>query len=312
MKYRQFGKTGLRVSELGFGAWGIGGDAYGSVTTTDALNALHEAEECGCNLIDTAMTYGHSEEIIGNFLSNRRDRWIVSTKYSGQNPDIETVVEQQLKNLNTDYIDFYQLHWAPTNSGCELYDKLEALKQAGKIRYYGVSLYSKSDIFFLLKNTKTDGFQLKLSLVDTEPFFSCRELIHDLSPGLLIRSSLREGTLTGKFNFSNKIIDSNDQRSKWTKRQWNLAIYEANKFKVLETPIKPLRLMAIAYPLSFPEVSSVLVGCKTASQVRANMNFEPGKLLSGEDQINIKNIQCNLGLRGGWRKYIRKMLYRFL
>jgi hypothetical protein len=84
MPYRHFGATGLKVSELGFGAWAIGGKAYGAVDRQDSLKALARAEELGCNLVDTAMVYGDSELVLGEFLRGRRSRWVVATKYSFQ------------------------------------------------------------------------------------------------------------------------------------------------------------------------------------------------------------------------------------
>jgi aryl-alcohol dehydrogenase-like predicted oxidoreductase len=117
MPYRRFGSTGLTVSELGFGAWAIGGKAYGVVDREDSLRALARAEELGCNLVDTAMIYGDSELVLGEFLRGRRSRWIVATKYTYQPAGMAATLEQQLIRLGTDVIDFYQLHWLPKDRG---------------------------------------------------------------------------------------------------------------------------------------------------------------------------------------------------
>ena len=109
MPYRRFGTTGLEVSEVGFGAWAIGGQAYGTVDRRDSLRALARAEELGCNLVDTAMVYGDSELVLGEFLRERRSRWIVATKYSYQPAGITAILEQQLSRMGTDVVDFYQL-----------------------------------------------------------------------------------------------------------------------------------------------------------------------------------------------------------
>ena len=99
MPYRRFGATGLQVSEVGFGAWAIGGKAYGSVDNAESLRALARAEELGCNLVDTAMVYGESEVVLGQFLKGRRDRWIVATKYSYQPAGMTATLEAQLRRL---------------------------------------------------------------------------------------------------------------------------------------------------------------------------------------------------------------------
>ncbi len=99
MPYRRLGRTDLFVSEIGFGAWGIGGTAYGGVSKQDSLQALARAEELGCNFVDTAQVYGDSEAVLGEFLTGRRDKWPVATKYSGQEPSLTKTPDQQLRTL---------------------------------------------------------------------------------------------------------------------------------------------------------------------------------------------------------------------
>ena len=140
MRLRQFGSTDLRISEVGFGSWAIGGASYGAVDKSESLRALARAEELGCNFIDTAGVYGESENVIGEFLADRRSRWVVATKYSGQPEGLTALVDTQLKRLRTDVIDLYQLHWMPRGKEEVLFDELARLKQAGKVRYCGVSL----------------------------------------------------------------------------------------------------------------------------------------------------------------------------
>ena len=113
MRLREFGTTSMKVSEVGFGSWAIGGQAYGTVNKAESLNALARAEELGCNFVDTALVYGESENVLGEYLAGRRSRWLIATKYSGQEGGLTATVEQQLRNLRTDTIDFYQIHWMP-------------------------------------------------------------------------------------------------------------------------------------------------------------------------------------------------------
>ena len=107
MQLRPFGATGIRVSELGFGAWAIGGQSYGVADRAESLRALARAEALGCNFVDTAAVYGDSEAVLGEFLAGRRGRWVVSTKYSGQPEGLVRTLESQLRALRTDAVDFY-------------------------------------------------------------------------------------------------------------------------------------------------------------------------------------------------------------
>ena len=179
MKERRLGKTGLRVSEIGFGCWAIGGNAYGTVRDEDSLDALEAAWDSGVNFFDTADIYGegHSEELLKKFLKGKsRDRLILATKcgwdfyktsekpasllplpgppgklnHTGHRKNFDTgyihfACEQSLKRLGTDVIDLFQLH----NPSLELIQKgdlvscLEGLKKAGKIRSIGISVHTE-------------------------------------------------------------------------------------------------------------------------------------------------------------------------
>lgn len=122
MRTRPLGRTGLTVSERGFGAWAIGGASFGAVATDVALDALARAEELGCNFVDTAAVYGESEALLGRFLPGRRERWIVASKYSGQPQGMTALVDEQLQRLRTDRIELYQIHWAPRGRDEALYE----------------------------------------------------------------------------------------------------------------------------------------------------------------------------------------------
>ena len=170
MKYRKFGNTDMQLSEIGFGAWAIGGTSFGRVAKQDAMGALAKAQELGCNFVDTAAVYGDSEAILGEFLQGRRDKWFLASKYSASPGGMTALLNEQLKRLKTDYLDFYQIHWAPARKEHHLYDELNTLKQSGAVRYIGVSLYNVNDIDYVLDNTTIDGFQVAFSLLDPYPF----------------------------------------------------------------------------------------------------------------------------------------------
>lgn len=304
MPYRHFGATGLKVSEVGFGAWAIGGKAYGTVDRQDSLRALAQAEELGCNLVDTAMIYGDSELVLGEFLRGRRSRWIVATKYSFQRAGLTATLEAQLRRLGTDVIDFYQLHWLPEDP--RLYEELYALKKAGKVRFVGSSVYSTSDIDAVIGHEQLDGVQLPFSLLDPDPFLLRAERLRASGLAVLIRSSLKEGFLSGKFRSDTTFPDANDQRHLWSPRRIARTVEQAERFRFLESDAGSLRRAAVAYPLSYPQVSTVLLGTKTAAQADDNFRESAGLRLSAASLRQVAAVQDELDA-GGRRTLMGRM-----
>ena len=306
MKQRQFGRTGLQVSERGFGAWAIGGRAFGAVPAPEALAALARAEEHGCNFIDTAAVYGESEALIGTFLRDRRDRWIVATKYSGQPEGMTALLEQQLRRLGTDHIDFHQIHWAPAEREASLYEELEALKRAGKIRFAGVSLKTLGDMHRVLAQPVIDGIQVPVSLLDPEPLASALPLLRARQPALVARSALRGGFLAGRYGAATRFQDANDQRSQWDDAHIRRLAAQASAFDFLDSAHGGLRDAALAYPLSFPEVSTLVISCKNATQVDQNLIDRP--TLDAAILMRIAQTQRRLGI--GRRRLHRRLADR--
>ncbi len=307
MPYRRFGATGLQVSEIGFGAWAIGG-MYGAVDRKDSLKALARAEELGCNLVDTAMVYGDSELALGEFLRGRRSRWIVATKYSFQSQGLTATVEAQLKRLGTNVIDFYQLHALPEDP--RLYEELYSLKKAGKVRFVGASIYSASDIDYVIDHAHIDAVQLPFSLLDPDPFLLGVERLRQSGLGVLIRSTLKEGFLTGKYRRDATFPDPNDQRHRWSAAKIARMVDDAERFRFLEEEAGSLLRAAVAYPLSYPEVSSVLLGTKTAAQAESNFRDLPGARLTRASLSRILALQDKMdaGGRRSFRALVRRVL----
>ena len=308
MPYRRFGATGLQISEVGFGAWAIGGTAYGAVDRRDSLKALARAEELGCNLVDTAMVYGDSELVLGEFLRDRRNRWIVATKYSFQPTGLTATLEAQLKRLGTDVIDFYQLHALPEES--HLYEELYRLKKAGKVRFIGASIYSTRDIDYVIDHTQLDGVQLPFSLLDPDPFLLRLERLRQSGLAVLIRSALKEGFLTGKFRRDATFPEAQDQRHRWSAAKIARTVDDVERFRFLEAETGSLLRAAVAYPLSYPEVSSVLLGTKTAAQAESNFQQLPGARLSTASLQRIMALQEEMdkGGRRSLRTFARRAL----
>lgn len=296
MQYRTLGKTKLRISETGFGSWAIGGESYGTVDKAESLRALAVAEELGCNFIDTAAVYGESESVIGEFLQGRRDRWILASKYSGRNVSLTETVEQQLKRLNTDVIDIYQIHWVPRDDGASLYEELYRLKREGKLRFVGVSLYSINDIDYVVDRTQLDTIQLQCNLLDPLPYVPRLGKIQQSGLGVIVRSSFKGGFLTGKYNREAVFSDSNDQRSQISRAELNTLLDHVEAMKFLEQDNGSLALAAARYPLSFAPTSTVILGTKTEAQARFNFGEVPGGKLSHENLQRILTVQKQLRL----------------
>jgi aryl-alcohol dehydrogenase-like predicted oxidoreductase len=313
MPYRVFGRTGLQVSEVSFGALGIGGAARGAVNRAESLRALARAEELGCNLADTAMIYGDSELVLGEFLRGRRSRWILATKYSYQPGGITATLEQQLSRLRTDVIDFYQLHWQPPQQPYEhFYDELYRLKKAGKVRFLGLSLYSPRSIDYVIDQTMLDGVQVRFSLLDPDPFILRMDRLRQSGLGVLIRSVLKEGFLTGKFERDVTFPDPNDDRHSWSAGRITRTVDTVERFRFLEADAGSMMRASVAYPLSFPEVSTVLVGTKTTAEAEVNFGQIPGARLSTASLRSIVALQDELdaGQRRSFKGLLKRLLWR--
>ena len=182
MQYQEFGKTGLRVSKLCLGTWGIGGAGWDSYSDESRMDAIKAALECGINFIDTAPAYnaGKAECYVGETLNKlkKRKEVVISTKCGnkfvdgkylrcGSKESILKQCDESLKNLKTDYIDIYLVHWPdPDVELEETIDAVSTLKKEGKILHAGVSNFSKEQIEEAQKYCKIEAFQPQYSLAD--------------------------------------------------------------------------------------------------------------------------------------------------
>ena len=213
MRYKQFGSTGVEVSALTVGTWAIGGANWGDVNRTDSIKAIHAMLDNGVNSIDTAPAYnfGESEKIVGEALKGRRDKVFLTTKTAvyntkeipfvkdGRRETVLRLCEESLKNLQTDYIDLMVIHW-PDIEHCAPFEEtmgaLEELKQAGKIRFVGVSNFSMEQIEDIRKYGEISAVQPPYSMVNR----SAEELMkrtHQLGMANMTYGSLGAGILTG-------------------------------------------------------------------------------------------------------------------
>jgi myo-inositol catabolism protein IolS len=278
------GRTGLMVSAVGFGGAGIGGTAFGAVSEREALGALEAAEECGCNFIDTARIYGDSERVLGQRLRTRRDHWIVATKYSGQKAGLRATLEEQLQRLGVDAVDVYQIHWVPRGRDAALYDELEAVRREGKARFIGASATTVDDVDEVLARPALDTIQLPFSLLQPEPMRSVLPRLRESGKGVIARSVLREGFLTGKFAADAAFDPKTDVRSGYSREEVARRVAQVRRLDFLEAHAESLTDAAIRYAISFDGVGTAIIGTKSAAQARqnfsaANANALPAKVL---------------------------------
>lgn len=320
MRYRALGKTGFQVSEIGFGGWGIGGNAYGdSYGATDdsvSLAALNRAYELGCNLFDTADVYGHghSETLIGKALKGwQRDEVFISTavgqdfsetaqaKAGGVKPNfsagyIRKAVNASLKRLNIDAIDLYQLHTPPLEliQHGQVFEVLKDLKQQGKIRFYGIAVHDPQEGIQAIQRGQVDAVQAIYNLFDKRIEKQLIELCTQTQTALIIREPLARGFLSGHMA-EDRAFEKGDNRAIWPKPLISKRIQAANRFmSAIPDGYTSLSQLAIAYPLTNQAVSTVIPGCKTPAQVEENFATANLPPLTSEIMDAITNIQAVL------------------
>jgi aryl-alcohol dehydrogenase-like predicted oxidoreductase len=292
MKYRKLGTTGLEVSEIGFGAWGIGGSvngdiAYGPTDDRESKLTIRRAFEMGVTFYDTSDFYGfgRSEQLIGKALKDFREQIIIATKVGLLSADgeqdfsakhIRSALEKSLIRLKTDYIDLYQLHSPPI----DMFEKddrilllLDSLKKEGKIRAFGISVRSPDDGLIAIKKYGFKVLQVNFNMTDQRAIDNgLFALCEKQGVGIINRTPLCFGFLTGKYSGSED-FHSFDHRAKWAPeqiKQW------AGAYKLFsDVPKKNEKQsqaqIALRYCLSYPCISTVIPGMLTRQHVEENI-----------------------------------------
>jgi len=291
MKYRQFGNTGIEVSEIGFGAWGIGGTpkdarAYGPTDDKISQQALIKAFDSGITFYDTSPLYGygHSEKLIGETFKDIREKIIISTKVGFLNFDgeqdfspeyIRSSLESSLTRLQTDYIDILQLHDPPVEllqQDRRIIDTLESLKQEGRIHVVGITTKTSEESAIAIDQFDFKSIQVNFSLVDQRAlenglFKKCEEQ----GVGIIGRTPLCFGFLTGQYGVTDK-YDSSDHRRLWSPEQikrWAEA-YKLFAGTLVEEEEQTNAQIALRFCLSYPALSTTIPGMLTEAHVEEN------------------------------------------
>jgi aryl-alcohol dehydrogenase-like predicted oxidoreductase len=286
----------LEVSEIGFGAWAIGG-SWGTQNEEDSLAALHRALDLGVNFIDTAAGYGdgRSERIISKALKERgeRDRVIVATKTPpapGPWPPspycrweeryseayLRENVEERLKNLGTDRLDVLLLHsWTRAwNRDPAPLDILETLRREGKIRFFGISTpeHDQNSLVALMKEGRLDAVEVIYNIFEQEPAAELLPVAADSHVGVIARMPFDESALTGKLTEKTRFQEGDFRNNYFMGDRLKRTVREVEKVrKDLEGSGYSLPQAALKFALAHPAVSTSIPGMRNVEQVEANL-----------------------------------------
>jgi len=300
MRFRKLGRTGFNVSEIGYGAWGIGGGLWAGAEDRQSLEALQHAIELGLNFIDTALVYGdgHSEQLVGQVVRATKHKIYVATKVPPRNqlwpakPGIpitevfpyEHVVQstdRSLQNLGLESVDLQQLHvWNPEWIGQDEWKRaFEDLKRSGKVRAVGISInnHQPESALDIIRTGLIDSVQVIYNIFDQSPEKDLFPLAIEKEIGVIARVPFDEGGLTGRIDQYTQ-FDPAEFRSRYFKgdRKQQVAEHVAAIQRDLGIQNEVLPEVALRFCISHPAVSTVIPGMRSRHNVDANLAV-PGK-----------------------------------
>jgi aryl-alcohol dehydrogenase-like predicted oxidoreductase len=309
MQYRQLGKTGLSVSEIGFGAWGIGGAGSGWVGAQEdeSVRALHRAIELGINFIDTARGYSDSERICGRVIREHpREQLYVATKVAPKNgawpaPDgldpmdvfpgehIRSSIETSLRESGLDAFDIVQLHvWSDEWVGRgDWLETVDALRAEGKFRFFGISIndYQPENAVALIRTGVVDTVQVIYNVFHQAPREVLLPMCEEYGVGVIVRVALDEGGLTGRISAGTTFPDGDFRNT----------FFGGGRAAQVESHVDALAAdlgigadgvpdIALRFALDHPAVSTVIPGMRTVRNVDRNAATSDGRALSAQQQ----------------------------
>jgi aryl-alcohol dehydrogenase-like predicted oxidoreductase len=294
MNYRLLGRTGYQISEVGLGAWQIGG-SWGNVPDEDAIQLLHAAIDAGVNFFDTADVYGdgRSERLINRALAGRKDMIVVATKagrrlqphvaegYNREN--LTAFVERSLKNLGRESLNLLQLHCPPTDVYYqpEVFAVLDDLKKAGKILHYGVSVQKVEEALKAIEFDGVESVQIIFNIFRQRPLDVFLPRAVQKNVGVIVRLPLSSGLLSGKINKDtefaaddhrnfNRQGEQFDRGETFSGVDLDLALKGVEELRKLVPNGVSMASFALRWILDEQAVSCVIPGARNEKQVREN------------------------------------------
>lgn len=310
MQFRTLGATSMQVSQVCLGTWAFGGDEWGEVSDDRAIATIHRALDLGVNFIDMADVYGygHSEELVRRALRDRPESVFICSKagndiyntprVAGGGPKdfspayLERAVEGSRERLGADAIDLYLLH----NPSLEIIQRGEALetlrrlKERGAIRFYGASVYNAEEGRAAIDVGRVDALMITYNLIAQAPARDLFPYAAERGVGILARSPLANSLLSGKYT-AQSTFGPDDHRShrgtEWLRQGTDRA---AQYGFLTRNDSRPLAVAALAFVLSDPRVTAVVVGARTPEQIEENVRAVAAAPLSAEELERIHEV----------------------
>jgi aryl-alcohol dehydrogenase-like predicted oxidoreductase len=316
MERRELGRTGWRISPISYGAWAIGGDAWGKTDDTESMRSLHRAVDLGVNFIDTADVYGdgHSERLIGQLLRERKGEEIIVATKAGRrlNPHVAegftkanlgAFIERSLKNLGTDSIDLLQLHCPPPDvyDLPQVFGVLDDLVQAGKLRYYGVSVEYVEEALRAVRHPNVQSVQIIFNMFRLKPAEELFSTARDKKIGILARVPLASGLLSGKLTREstfaatdhrhyNRHGESFDMGETFSGVDYDTGLAAVDQLRELVPAGASMAQLALRWILMFPEVSAAIPGAKNVQQTEDNIRAADMPPLSAAQMATVRDV----------------------
>jgi aryl-alcohol dehydrogenase-like predicted oxidoreductase len=314
MKYRTFGRTNWKVSEVGLGTWALGGD-WGKVSESDAKEVLRGAIERGINFFDTADVYGdgRSERLIGEVLRESGADVYVATKFGRRlkphmssgytRENLEGFLDRSLKNLGVETVDLIQLHCPPTEVYYrpEVFEILEDFVEEGKIRYYGVSVEKVEEGLKAIEYPGVVSVQIIFNIFRQRPSELFFEQCRKKNVAIIARVPLASGLLTGKMTPQTKFPE--DDHRNYNRRgeafdvgetfagvDFERGLQAVEELKRIKPEGMTCAQMALKWILMHPEVSCVIPGAKNLKQLEENISASDLVDLDPDTMAKIRKV----------------------
>jgi len=315
MDYRPLGRTGWNISSISYGAWAIGGDAWGKTDDAESMRSLYRAVDLGVNFIDTADVYGdgHSERLIGRLRKERSEELIVATK-AGRRLDphvaegftrrnLSAFVERSLTNLGADAIDLLQLHCPPPDvyDMPEVFGILDDLVREGKLRYYGVSVERVEEALRAARYPNVQSIQIIFNMFRLKPAEELFPVVREKQIGILARVPLASGLLSGKLRRDstfeprdhrnyNRHGESFDVGETFSGVDYETGLQAVEELRALVPADATMAQLALRWILMFPEVTAAIPGAKDVRQTEDNVRAASLPPLSDDVMTRVRDV----------------------
>jgi aryl-alcohol dehydrogenase-like predicted oxidoreductase len=308
---RTLGKTGAPVSEIGFGAWAIGGSWGEEVEEPVALEALRAAADAGVTFFDTADVYGggRSERLIGQFLAERKGEGLFVATKMGRAGDfaptyeaMERAARESAKRLGVQSLDLVQLHCLPLDvMRGEVWQNFERLQSAGLIQNFGASVESVEEALYCIGNTGCATLQVIFNIFRQKLVDELLPVVEQNNVGIIARVPLASGLLTGKFGANHRFAPDDHRSFNANGESFNAGetfagipfergVELAGQVRQIVGDDAPLAAWSLRWILDFPGVSTIIPGAKTAAQARENVRASSLPPMSEEVHASLREL----------------------